>query len=178
LKEGDGVKLSNILKNNQGLTLIEVLVSVTILSTVLLVFLNFFFQAGTYTNMNQKKTVAVNVARNALMFMEGQSYLEIKKEFSEVNNGTIEPGEHSLQLKLCADGYKTFETGLTPPADCKDIPINGTNYEVEIQSESVSSSQQGELEYYIPIVAEVRWMTNDQEHSTTVDGTVKSEDIR
>ncbi|WP_168412951.1 type IV pilus modification PilV family protein [Bacillus salacetis] len=172
------MKLSNILKNNQGLTLIEVLVSVTILSTVLLVFLNFFFQAGTYTNMNQKKTVAVNVARNALMFMEGQSYLEMKKEFSEVNKGNLEPVDHSLQLQLCADGYKTFLTGLTPPSDCSDIPINGTNYKVEILSEPVSASRQGELEYYIPITAKVRWITNDKEHSTSVEGTVKSEDIR
>jgi prepilin-type N-terminal cleavage/methylation domain-containing protein len=173
------MKLSNILRNHQGLTLIEVLVSVTILSTVLLVFLNFFFQAGTYTNMNQKKTVAVNVARNALMYMENQSFLEIKREFSQVNEGMKDSKDHVVKLKICADSYKTFSPGdVVPEQQCKDIIINQIAYEVEISSENVLSPEQGELDYYIPIAVKVRWITNDKEFSTTVDGTVKSEDIR
>ncbi|TYS84057.1 type II secretion system protein [Rossellomorea aquimaris] len=174
LKEGGGMKLSNIFRNNQGLTLIEVLVSVTLLSTVLLVFLNFFFQAGTYTNMNQKKTVAVNVARNALMHMESQSFLEVKRKFSEVNEGTASPDDHLLNLKLCDDTrYETFGNEESPPVTCEDIPINGTSYKVTIKSKA---SQ--ELDYYIPITAEVRWTANDKEFDTSVGGTVKSEDIR
>lgn len=172
------MKLSNILRNHQGLTLIEVLVSVTILSTVLLVFLNFFFQAGTYTNMNQKKTVAVNVARNALMYMESRSFLETKREFSDVNEGRKSPEEHPLKLKICYAGYETFPPDEAVPVDCKDISINGTPYEVEITSEEVPPEEQEKLDYYIPVIAEVRWMTNDKEFSTIVDGTVKSEDIR
>ncbi|MGD6802449.1 type IV pilus modification PilV family protein [Rossellomorea aquimaris] len=168
------MKLSNIFRNNQGLTLIEVLVSVTLLSTVLLVFLNFFFQAGTYTNMNQKKTVAVNVARNALMHMESQSFLEVKRKFSEVNEGTASPDDHLLNLKLCDDTrYETFGNEESPPVTCEDIPINGTSYKVTIKSKA---SQ--ELDYYIPITAEVRWTANDKEFDTSVGGTVKSEDIR
>ncbi|WP_421380217.1 type IV pilus modification PilV family protein [Bacillus salacetis] len=172
------MKLSNILRNNQGLTLIEVLVSVTILSTVLLVFLNFFFQAGTYTNMNQKKTVAVNVARNALMYMEGQSFLETKREFAGVNEGSTGQDDHFLLLKICNDAYKTFPSGEAIPSNCRDITINETAYEVDIRSEEVSSRNEEELDYYIPIIAEVRWTANEKEFSTTVDGTVKSEDIR
>ncbi|WP_456273866.1 type IV pilus modification PilV family protein [Bacillus sp. AK031] len=172
------MKLSNNLRNHQGLTLIEVLVSVTILSTVLLVFLNFFFQAGTYTNMNQKKTVAVNVARNALMYMENQSFLVTKRAFSDVNEGKKSPETHYLHLKICDDGYKTYSPGDLVPADCKDISINETTYEVDIKSEEVPSREREELDYYIPIIAEVRWITNDKEFSTAVDGTVKSEDIR
>lgn len=170
------MKLSNIFRNNQGLTLIEVLVSVTLLSTVLLVFLNFFFQAGTYTSMNQKKTVAVNVARNALMHMESQSFLEVKRTFSEVNNGTASPDEHLLNLKLCDETrYETFGTEESPPDTCEDIPINGTSYKVTIKSKA---SQEEELDYYIPITAEVEWTANDKKFDTSVGGTVKSEDIR
>jgi prepilin-type N-terminal cleavage/methylation domain-containing protein len=172
------MKLSNILRNNQGLTLIEVLVSVTILSTILLVFLNFFFQAGTYTNMNQKKTVAVNVARNALMYMENQSFLETKREFADINEGKVSPPEHYLTLKICEDGYKTFDPGETVPASCENISINETSYTVEIGSHEVHERDEEDLNYYIPIIAEVRWTTNDKEFSTNVEGTVKSEDIR
>ncbi|WP_113930178.1 hypothetical protein [Bacillus sp. P14.5] len=128
--------------------------------------------------MNQKKTVAVNVARNALMHMESQSFLEVKREFSEVNEGTASPEDQFLELNLCENGYKTFRPGENRPEGCNNIPINGTFYEVTIKSKEVSPSQEEELNYYIPISAEVRWTANDKDFDTKVDGTVKSEDIR
>ncbi|WP_409254407.1 hypothetical protein V1502_15475 [Bacillus sp. SCS-153A] len=128
--------------------------------------------------MNQKKTVAVNVARNALIYMESQSFLEMKREYSDVNEGRKSPEEHPVKLKICNDGYETFPPDKAVPPHCKDISINGTDYEVEITSEEVPPEEQHKLDYYIPVTAEVRWMTNDKEFSTVVDGTVKSEDIR
>lgn len=70
MKAGEYMKFFKILSSSKGLTLIEVLVSLTILSIILLGIMNFFNQAYSYTNSNQKKTAAINVARNALTYMD------------------------------------------------------------------------------------------------------------
>lgn len=54
------------LNNNQGLTLVEVLVSLTILSIVLLSFISFFIQSATIEAHNQNKLVASNIARGVI----------------------------------------------------------------------------------------------------------------
>ena len=176
------MKLIKILKNNRGLTLIELLVSITILGIVLLSFMNFFLQSSTYTNSNQKKTVGVNVARNVLMFMEKQDFLEIRNFFNEVNTGQHSPEDDFLALFICNDSYLTFSNSAAESEisqacpQKKNITVNGLEYEASISSEEVSSSE--ELKSYIPITVKVRWTIDDHEYSTTLDGKVKSEDIR
>jgi prepilin-type N-terminal cleavage/methylation domain-containing protein len=182
LKAGVGLKRIKIYKNNRGFTLIELLVSVTILGIVLLSFMNFFLQSSTYTNGNQKKTVGINVARNVLMFMEKQDFLEVRDFFYEVNIGSENPTDEFLKLFICGDEYQTFPNFSTESEmidSCpnkKNININGLEYETEIYSGEVTDLD--ESDYYIPITIEVRWNINDREYSTTVDGKVKSEDIR
>ncbi|NMH69885.1 type II secretion system protein [Bacillus sp. RO3] len=176
------MKLVIYLKNNRGFTLIELLVSITIFGIVLLSFMNFFLQSSTYTNLNQKKTVGVNVARNALMYMENQDFLETRDFFYDVNSGNQDANDHFLHLFICNDEYSTYSDKLSETEinqscpDKKNININGLEYETTIYSEQVIN--QNELNYYIPITIKVRWNINDKEHSTTVDGKVKSEDIR
>ncbi|BCB05010.1 type II secretion system protein [Bacillus sp. KH172YL63] len=173
------MKHIKILKNNRGFTLIELLVSITILGIVLLSFMKFFLQSSTYTNYNQKKTVGVNVARNVLMFMEKQNFPETRDYFHGVNTGTTEPDDAFLNVFICDDKYRTFSNS-TPEADScpnkQNIMINGLEYETSVYSEPVSNSD--EMDYYIPITIQVRWEINDREYHTSVDGKVKSEDIR
>ncbi|MFI8685595.1 prepilin-type N-terminal cleavage/methylation domain-containing protein [Rossellomorea sp. NPDC077527] len=176
------MKRIKIVKNNRGLTLIELLVSITILGIVLLNFMNFFLQSSTYTNNNQKKTVGVNVARNVLMFMEKQDFLEMRNYFYEVNTGQKSSDEDFLALYICEDKYHTFSNSTTESElanacpNKKNITINGLEYEATISSEEVSSPE--EMDSYIPIIIKVRWTIDDREYSTTLDGKVKSEDIR
>ncbi|MBN8191144.1 type II secretion system protein [Bacillus sp. NTK074B] len=176
------MKHIKIVKNNKGLTLIELLVSITILGIVLLSFMNFFLQSSTYTNSNQKKTVGVNVARNVLMFMEKQDFLEIRNFFNEVNTGQHSSEDDFLALFICNDSYHTFsnsasESEITQSCpEKKNVTINGLKYEASIYSEEVSSPE--EIDSYIPIIIKVRWTIDDREYSTTLDGKVKSEDIR
>ena len=182
MKAGAGVKHIKIVKNNRGITLIELLVSITILGIVLLSFMNFFLQSSTYTNNNQKKTVGVNVARNVLMFMEKQNFLETRNYFHDVNAGTEPSKENFLKLFICDDQYVTFSNSSTKTEindSCpnkKNIMINGLEYETAIYSEEVTNPD--EMDYYIPITIKVRWDINDREYSTSVDGKIKSEDIR
>jgi prepilin-type N-terminal cleavage/methylation domain-containing protein len=177
LKEGDRMNLSNLIKNKKGFTLIEVLVSITILGIVLMSFMNFFMQAGSFTNMNQKKTVAVNVARNALMFVEHQSYLKVYGEFPIVNKVSTPPKIYDKDLYICNDSYEYFDQNSVKPSNCKNITINNLDYKVKIKFEEVDKNDPS-IKYYLPIKVEVGWTINDHEYSTSVNGTIKSEDIR
>lgn len=67
--------------NENGLTLIEVLLSITILGIVATTFLSFFSNAYSYTKMNEDKTVGINVARNILNFFEQQDYEKMRTAY-------------------------------------------------------------------------------------------------
>lgn len=71
----------------EGFTLVEVLAALIILSIVFIAAASFFSQSLSYTKKNEHKTVTVNLARNALVYMEKQSFTEIKQEFAA--NATI-----------------------------------------------------------------------------------------
>ncbi len=179
MKEGGRVKLSNFLTDQKGLTLIELLVSITILGILLLSFMNFFLQAGTYTNYNQKKTVGVNVARNVMMFMEKQSYLEMRNYFYDVNIENKESDSKFFKLYICNDQYK-YVSNETPnkPPNCENIKINGLEYEAFIYSENTNGQDKDNVDYYIPLDVEIRWNINEKNYETRVEGTIKSEDVR
>lgn len=180
------------LQHQEGITLIEVLLSITILGIILLTFMHFFLQAGTFTNANQKKTVAVNVARNALMFMEKQNFLVLKDDFLKINDGEASSSDHSLHLKICNNQYEYKNEKIN--AGCEPIKINNVPYEVLVSTDNMDDCYNGNSKtpnqsesnknkkstcnYYIPIKVEVRWAVNDKEYQTSVEGTVKSEDLR
>ncbi len=116
------------------------------------------------------------------MFMEKQNFLETRNYFHDVNAGTEPSKENFLKLFICDDQYVTFSNSSTKTEindSCpnkKNIMINGLEYETAIYSEEVTNPD--EMDYYIPITIKVRWDINDREYSTSVDGKIKSEDIR
>ncbi|WP_050181208.1 type IV pilus modification PilV family protein [Domibacillus robiginosus] len=158
------------IKNCQdGVTLLELLVSLTILSIILLSVTRFFFQAGTFNAANESRTIALNVARNALMFMEKQSFVEMRHEFEDPD--TVK------WLKMCPgtteDKVYTLQSDRINEADCSDIPVNDGTYAVTITSSSIDEETK---KYYIPVTVKVRWKENEPE--VELDGTIKSEDMR
>jgi prepilin-type N-terminal cleavage/methylation domain-containing protein len=162
--------------NQDGMTLLELLASVTILSIILLSFLKFFIQGYHFTNLNQKKTVGVNVARNVLMYMEKESFIAMRNEFEGVNKGEVKPENQYLRVVVCNDSYKYFRPNETIPAFCQPITINNLPYKVFVYSEKADPEEN--VNYFIPITVEVRWEINGNEFHTDVDGTIQSEDIR
>ena len=62
-------KEMNIFYDKRAFTLIEVLLSIVILSFVVSGMFMFFTNAMTYTAYNQSKTVAVNIARGVIHYM-------------------------------------------------------------------------------------------------------------
>lgn len=71
-------KKMNIFYDKRAFTLIEVLLSVVILSFVVSGMFLFFTNAMTYTAYNQSKTVAVNIARGVIHYMERLDFQTMK----------------------------------------------------------------------------------------------------
>ncbi|MFT8321652.1 MAG: type II secretion system protein [Bacillus sp. (in: firmicutes)] len=161
------MKFSKCLSSSKGLTLIEVLVSLTILSIVLLGIMNFFTQAYSYTNLNQKKTAGVNVARNALTFMEQSSFMEIKSMLEKDSSA-------KGSLVVCNDSYTIQWSNNSSSGSCHPIKINNIDYHVEVNP----TLDNNYTSYFIPISVRVTWNVNNHAYDTTVKGAVKSEDLR
>ncbi|RSK28029.1 hypothetical protein EJF36_14715 [Bacillus sp. HMF5848] len=77
LKEGDVMLKSKISEQN-GATLLEVLISFAILSILLLSSMNFFLQSYKYTTQNKDKTTAVYLAQNVMNYMQKQSFMKME----------------------------------------------------------------------------------------------------
>ncbi|MEH7417112.1 type II secretion system protein [Neobacillus drentensis] len=74
-----------ILKNEKGLTLIEVVVSIVILSIVLISLMSIFPQMSLLNNQNEQKTQAINTAKEVLInWKESQ----VVKTFLQSSNQT------------------------------------------------------------------------------------------
>ncbi|WP_157796248.1 prepilin-type N-terminal cleavage/methylation domain-containing protein [Bacillus xiapuensis] len=159
----------------KGVTLLELLLALTILSIVLLSFTRFFFQAGTYNQSNQSKTVATNVARNVLMYMEKQPFIKVRHDFGPALLDTKKRNDYAYELYLCGSGYQYFEPNKPKNAGCKPISINNESYHVKIYPEKMDEPEK--RKYYIPITVEVSWGADDKK-TTALDGTIKSEDLR
>ncbi|MBM7701349.1 prepilin-type N-terminal cleavage/methylation domain-containing protein [Metabacillus iocasae] len=158
--------------NQKGLTLIEVLASLVVLMIVFSGLMHFFSNAYSYTRSSQNKTAGINVARNALTFMEKQSFIEMHETF--ITN------DKTLYLYVCtnhASSEKEYRYVETPilPSGCKSISVNNIPFTVQVSHEKSDNSKD---RYMIPIEVMVEWERNNQVLSTEVRGAVVSEDIR
>jgi prepilin-type N-terminal cleavage/methylation domain-containing protein len=80
-------KKFSIIGHANGFTLLEVLLSITILSTVAIGMFYFFTNAMKYTTYNQGKTVAINIARGGLAYMERLDFAALKQYVdNEIHN--------------------------------------------------------------------------------------------
>ncbi|MBG9543567.1 hypothetical protein ABE29_12425 [Cytobacillus firmus] len=165
-----------LLTGSKGLTLVEVLVSLTILGIVLMGTMKFFSQAYTYANMNEKKTAAVNVARNALMHIEKENFIEVREEFRN------DKGDY-LNLLICDRANKIFWNGETPEPNCSPIIVNNIEYNVTInlpknEVENINPAKGEHSSFFVPLAATVTWEINGKEEFTEIEGEIKSEDLR
>jgi prepilin-type N-terminal cleavage/methylation domain-containing protein len=168
--------MTKFIKNHKGLTLIETMLSITILGIVMLGVMTLFKQAYLYTISNEDKTVGINVARNALMYMKKQSFIELKNYFTDTDK--------KLKILICEttdekgntiENYQYFAEDASIPATCQNVEINNTKYEITVQAEKNKPNYQ---KYLIPIKVVVTWERNDIGRSTQLKGVISSEDIR
>lgn len=154
--------------NERGMTLVEVLVSLVILTILFTGAMKFFTQAYSYTSMNQNKTVGINVARNTLSFMEKQSFIEMKETFNKDST-------NQLKIYICGNEYQ-YKEDLSPPASCSLVSLNNTDFDITVRYGPESSTEYDP--YLIPITVQVDWERNGQDFSTSLEGAIVSEDIR
>ncbi|OCA92393.1 type IV pilus modification PilV family protein [Pseudobacillus wudalianchiensis] len=181
-----------VCRSQKGVTLLELLLAMTILSIVLLTFTHFFYQAGTYNLSNQNKTIALNVARNAMMFLEKENFIEIRNSFY-TDATPVTATEDQFGLYLCKDsGDQTEGYTLNPlseskmeeppplPTGCRPVTINGGDYYVTVSSEKTAEEENNDTfyNYYIPVKVKVSWYQNEKKKETELEGTIKSEDLR
>ncbi|WP_143415111.1 prepilin-type N-terminal cleavage/methylation domain-containing protein [Geobacillus sp. E263] len=94
------------LRSSKGFTLLEVLASITILSIVAIGMFSFFTNAMQYTTYNQDKTVAINIARGVLAYMERLDFTELKQYVENEINNTDNQSFVYLNASDCsADGF-------------------------------------------------------------------------
>ena len=65
--------LTNKIDNEKGLTLIEVLLSITLLSIVMITFLSFFTNAFRFNSINDDSIQAMNIAREQQALIKDKS---------------------------------------------------------------------------------------------------------
>lgn len=178
------MKFKKVLSSSKGLTLIEVLLSLTILGIILMGSMKFFSQAYSYTNMNQKKTAAVNVARNALMYIEKESFIMVRNAFEKAFK---EDRSEEISLFICKNPneekyeYEIFWKGESVRTNCKPITVNNIEYTVVIEAdkeELIKPNYNEKSSYYYPLKTKVTWTINGKENSTELKGGIQSEDIR
>ena len=152
---------NNYLKNERGLTLLEVLLSITILGIVLMSFLSFFSQAYSYTKKNEDKTVGINVARNVLYYFEQQDFDRIDKAYF--------PEVEEFEIK-CDDKLPGSEETVFEPSVCENFvstKINNTEFTTTVKLKEHESLN----EYLIPVKISVTW--GQPEQTAFVEGVIK-----
>ncbi|MFS0659754.1 prepilin-type N-terminal cleavage/methylation domain-containing protein [Niallia alba] len=164
------MKNFKLISSSKGLTLIEVLLSLTILSIILLSIMNFFNQAYSFTNLNQKKTAGINVARNALTYMEQAS---MEDSFLSIKNRIDKNSDTTGELFVCNNEYKVIWNTETNTS-CTPIKINNIDYHVNIKP----TIDENYSNFFIPLTVTVTWSVNNKEYSTSMEGAIKSEDLR
>lgn len=184
-----------------GFTLIEVLAAIVILSIVSLVLTSYFTNALSYSKSNQNKTIMVNLARNALFYMEKQDFGDMETFFNvkDVKSGAVHPRIIASQCKTaaaCSYNSVIINAGALP--EVLNPVINGISYEVNITYQADlhqnmlagKSIVNGALSnddrkkemapYLIPVQVEVTGPGGPNGHasSTAVEGYITDEKIR
>ena len=189
----------------KGFTLLEVLASITILSIVAIGMFSFFTNAMKYTTYNQDKTVAINIARGVLAYMQRLDFETLTQYVDREIHNTDKPFVHLNCDELFKDNEDEKQV-------CKKIlspTVNNVPYETRIHvflvpyndSETWNKLQESPLEefpallkkriseesiknpdsklqdYLLKIYVIVRW-GDSVEDSEWLEGVIADETIR
>ena len=163
-------------KKDQGFTLIEVLVSLTILTLIAIPMFSFFTQAYDYTTKNQNNTIGVNVARGVVEFMKKQNFEEMKSLLD--TTGHPDPTNSLMNTEIYI-GIKTnsYYYSETEVPETEQIEINSNKYKVAVTLWKNSDAHLDD--YSIPINVTATWIANsNNEMKTSLEGAIINETIR
>ncbi|MFD1776612.1 prepilin-type N-terminal cleavage/methylation domain-containing protein [Paenibacillus rhizophilus] len=185
------------LKQERGFTLIEVLAAIVILSIVSLVLTSYFVNAMSYSKSNQNKTIMVNLARNALFYMEKQDF-EKTQDFFVTKGYTV--SANVCQIDACGNNTTAEGQAYRDTFDTESLAsvlhprVNGVTYTIDVVYQSgvwgnqpqptgaVSSilNQSSVRSYLLPVKVEVRRANTVSPPANTVEveGYITDERIR
>ncbi|UJF35983.1 type IV pilus modification PilV family protein [Paenibacillus hexagrammi] len=178
------------LDGEEGFTLIEVLAATVILSVVSLAMMAFFLQAMSYNKSNQNKTVMVNLARNALFYMEKQRFSDVADYFA--SNEVEHRGENAYitvnDCNLVAESLSCTNGNKVPLLNrfqgiynVLHPQVNGRTYDITVTYQSnLEKNNANVSQYLIPIQVSVQTLNADNSlrNQTVVEGYVLDEKIR
>ncbi|WP_454192047.1 PulJ/GspJ family protein [Paenibacillus sp. Marseille-Q7038] len=123
------------IQKEQGFTLVEVLAATIILSIVSLVVVSYFMNAHSYAKSNQNKTVMVNLARNALVYLEKQDFTKMKEYFTaDKEVSPIIKGSSCIQVAKCE--YNSLFVNAHSLPEVLNPKVNNVQYELVISYQS------------------------------------------
>lgn len=137
--------------SEKGFSLIEVLISLTILSVSVIGISQFFNQANQISSGNNNKLVAANLARMTLE--------RIQNDYASYEV-TASP--------------KTYEKSLCTSSSCRDLyetMINNTVYETKITVKA-QAGEEASIKLF-PVKVTIQYTSNQKVLSTAVEGYVK-----
>ncbi len=154
------MKNKNILYIERGFTLVEVLLSITILGIIFLSILALFNNTYDYSKRNESKTVGINVARNVLNYIENQDFITI-------NNKYLLNSSASEEILITKDSCKNSPFPADSCENMLETVINNVTYEATV---TLKKHHEPDLQnYLIPVEVKINW--NDRE--TSVEGVLK-----
>lgn len=164
----------------QGFTLIEVLAAIVILSIVSLVLTSYFTNALSYSKSNQNKTIMVNLARNALFYMEKQDFTEMQEFFVKEGNTLF---ANKCKIGSCGDPsnnkdpyQKAFDTNAL--AHVLHPKVNGIDYSIDVVYQPALLKADFK-EYLLPVkVVVIRDLEGGPSAPVEVEGYISNEEIR
>lgn len=175
--------MNNYMKNSQGFTLIEVLLSIVILSIIIVPLFNFFAQSLYHTKSNQQHTIATYAARNALVFVEKQGFEGFCAELN-CDPENISDIDYDLIIEIdydyCKDNYALF--GIDELSDAEQVcssffspTFNNIQYEI-----IGTIGLHGEYsKYLLPVEIQAKWRDIKKDNTTKLlRGFISHEDIR
>ncbi|MEK4849543.1 type II secretion system protein [Paenibacillus sp. FSL H7-0756] len=168
-----------------GFTLIEVLAAIVILSIVSLVLTSYFTNAMTYSKSNQNKTIMVNLARNALFYMEKQDFDKTVEFFRDT---TERLSADVCKIGDCGDAISDEGAAYRKAFNTETLShvlhpkVNGTDYSIDViyqKGLDVNTGENDLRNYLLPVKVVV---TRDSGGSLSapveVEGYISNEEIR
>ncbi|WP_449601483.1 type IV pilus modification PilV family protein [Paenibacillus sp. Marseille-Q9583] len=179
------------LKQEKGFTLIEVLAAIVILSIVSLVLTSYFTNAMSYSKSNQNKTIMVNLARNALFYVEKQDFKKMWDYLTENDSLEATKCQKDKDDSVKCDAYMQLVEDTTILNQVLNPAINGVKYQIDIEyqrelhnpSSSPSPSDSDEQKmaaYLLPVLVKVSRVDSSSGPQTqsVVEGYITDEKIR
>ncbi len=146
-----------MLSNEKGFTLVEILVSLTLLTTIVLTASYFFTQSNTISSYNNQKLVAVNLARSTLerIQLDPTSYIP---------NGIV-GSPYS---------YQSCQNSGQPSCQHYQVLINDHEYLVSV---SLSQDQNEKDLQLVDVKVDISLSSTDKSIKSTVEGYIANDTI-